>query len=180
MRAFRFPWTAFLTLSEQGVGMILKKLVEFLDSNNVRYTILTHSPAFTAQEIAHQAHISGKEIAKTVIVWMDGAMVMAVLPGSHIINFAHLQEHSGAKNVELAGETEFKDRFPNCEVGAMPPFGNLFNMPVYVASALKEDREIAFNAGSHRELVKMSYTDYERLVKPVIASFTIPRKTTLE
>jgi len=156
---------------------MLRKLVEFLDANGVKYTVLTHSPAFTAQEVAQSAHLRGKEIAKTVIVWMDGTMAMAVLPGSHMVEFTELRRESGAKEVELASESEFKDRFPECEVGAMPPVGNLFNMRVFVASALAEDKEIAFNAGTHRDLVKMSYEDYVRLVKPVVAAFSVRRKT---
>lgn len=156
--------------------MILKKLVEFLDRSNVKYTVCTHSPAFTAQEVAQSAHIPGKEIAKTVIVWMDGTMAMVVLPGSHMINFSLLREMTKANNVELATEAEFKDRFPECEVGAMPPFGNLFNMPVFVGSSLAEDSEIAFNAGSHRELVRMSYADYLNLVKPTVVPVTFRKK----
>lgn len=160
--------------------MILKKLVQFLDDNKVKYTVITHSPSFTSQEIAQSAHISGKELAKTIIVWMDGSMAMVVLPGSHMIDFAMLKVQSQAANVELANESEFKDRFPECEVGAMPPFGNLFAMRAFVASALKEDKEIAFNAGSHRELIKMAYDDYERLVKPVVAPFTFRKKGHVE
>lgn len=157
--------------------MILKKLVEYLDSNKVKYVVVTHSSAFTAQDVAQSAHIPGKEVAKTVIVWMDGTMAMAVLPASQMIDFTLLKAMTGAKNVELASESEFKDRFPECEVGAMPPFGNLFNMRVFVSNNLKEDKEIAFNSGSHRELVRMEYTDYERLVKPAIGSFTFKKKT---
>lgn len=157
--------------------MILKKLVEFLDSNSAKYVVVTHSPSFTAQDVAQSAHIPGKDVAKTVIVWMDGKMAMAVLPASHMINFMLLKEVSGAKNVELASESEFKDRFPECEVGAMPPFGNLFNTPVFVATGLAEDEEIAFNAGSHREMVKMAYADFARLVQPTLAAFSFKKKT---
>jgi len=157
--------------------MILKKLVEFLDSNKVKYIVVTHSTAFTAQDVAQSAHIPGKEVAKTVVVWMDGAMAMAVLPASHMIDFNLLKEVTGAKNVELASESEFKDRFPECEIGAMPPFGNLFNMRVFVSSSMSEDKEIAFNAGSHREMVKMSYEDFEKLVQPMVALFTFAKKS---
>ena len=157
--------------------MILKQLVDFLDSNKAKYIVISHSPAFTAQDVAQSAHIPGKEVAKTVIVWMDGTMAMSVLPASQMVDFNLLKEVTGAKNVELATESEFKDRFPDCEVGAMPPFGNLFNMRVFAASSLAEDKEIAFNAGSHRELLKMAYADFERLVKPRIGAFTFKRKT---
>ena len=156
--------------------MILKKMVEFLDKNAIRYVNVTHSTAFTAQDVAESAHISGKEMAKTVIVWMDGAMAMVVLPASSMIDFNKLKAVSGAASVELASEADFKDRFPECEVGAMPPFGNLFNTKVYADSLLSEDREISFNAGSHHELIRLPYSDFERLVKPAIGSFAVSKK----
>ena len=110
--------------------MILKQLVDFLETNKVKFVNITHSTAFTAQDVAESAHISGKEMAKTVIVWMDGAMAMAVLPAFSMVDFNKLKGSIGAKSIELASESEFKDRFPSCEIGAMPPFGNLFNMKV--------------------------------------------------
>jgi Ala-tRNA(Pro) deacylase len=162
------------------VDMILKKLVDFLDTNAVKYTILSHSLSYTALEVAHSVHIPGKEIAKTVIVWMDGTMAMVVLPGTSLINFTALREQIVAKNIELASESEFSSRFPECEVGAMPPFGNLFGMPVIASTMLADDKEIAFNAGSHHELVRMSYADYITLVKPMIASFTLKKGSYVE
>ena len=156
--------------------MILKQLVEFLDSNRIKYVNVTHSTAFTAQDVAESAHIPGKEMAKTVIVWMDGAMAMVVLPASSMIDFNKLKIAAAAKSIELASESEFKDRFPACEVGAMPPFGNLFNMKVFVDQALVEDKEIAFNAGTHHELIKMPYADYVNLVKPNVAAFAFQKK----
>lgn len=157
--------------------MILKKLMEHLDGNKVKYVVISHSTAFTAQDVAQSAHIPGKEVAKSVVVWMDGTMALAVLPASHMIDFSLLKEVTGAKNVELASESEFKDRFPECEIGAMPPFGNLFNMRVIASSSLSEDKEIAFNAGSHREMVKMPYVEFEKLVQPTVASFTFAKKS---
>ncbi len=156
--------------------MILKKLVEFLDSNQIKYVNVTHSTSFTAQDVAQSAHIPGKEMAKSVVVWMDGTMAMAVLPASSMIDFNKLKEEAGAKSVELASESEFKDRFPECEVGAMPPFGNLFDIKVLVDKSLAEDKEISFNAGSHHELVRMAYADYERLTKPKLGSFSLQKK----
>lgn len=156
--------------------MILKKLVEFLDGHQVKYVNITHSTAFTAQDVAQSAHIPGREMAKTVIVWMDGAMAMAVLPASSMVDFNKLKEVSGAKSVELASESEFKDRFPDCEVGAMPPVGGLFNIKVFADKMLAEDREIAFNAGSHHELIRMPYAEYEQLVKPALGSFAVQKK----
>ena len=148
--------------------MACAKLQEYLDEKQVRYISIKHSPAFTAQEIAAAAHIPGKEVAKTVVVKLDGAMAMVVLPATERIRMNHLKAETGAAKVELASETEFKDRFPDCEVGAMPPFGNLYEMDVFVKESLTTDMEIAFNAGTHTELIKMAYIDYEQLVGPKV------------
>lgn len=153
--------------------MPAKQLKRFLDEHRIRYVAITHSPAYTAQEIAASAHVPGKELAKTVMVKVDGKMAMAVLPGSFQVDFDLLTDVLGARHVELAGEREFKDRFPGCELGAMPPFGNLYEMDVYVAESLAADDEIAFNAGTHTELIRLAYADYERLVKPRVVKFTV-------
>lgn len=152
--------------------MPIQQLTDFLDRNRVKYAVISHSPANTAQETAALAHVPGRELAKTVLVKLDGAMAMAVLPASYQVNLARLAEVAGAGRAELATEDEFADSFPGCELGAMPPFGNLYGMPVLVAKGLAEDKEIAFNAGSHSELVRMRYEDFARLVQPRVASFT--------
>jgi len=152
--------------------MPVRKLIQFLDENNVKYMTIRHSRAFTMQEIAAKAHISGKEIAKTVMIKIQGKMGMAVLPASYIVDFESLKKIFGTGNVFLATENEFKDRFPDCELGAMPPFGNLYDREVYVAQSLTEDKEIAFNAGTHTELIRLRYEDYERLVKPRVFKFS--------
>lgn len=149
--------------------MPMRKLREFLDSHAVRYFVLSHSPAYTAQEIAAAAHVPGKELAKTVMVSIEGILAMVVLPASRQLDFERLRELTGTRDVELAGEKEFAGLFPDCEIGAMPPFGNLYGMDVYVAEELEDDEEIAFNAGSHNELVRLSYSDYKRLVHPKVA-----------
>jgi Ala-tRNA(Pro) deacylase len=138
----------------------------------VKYISLVHSVAYTAQEIAASAHIKGKELAKTVIVKLDGRLAMAVLPASYKIDLGMLKDATGAVEVEVASEQEFRDLFPGCQLGAMPPFGNLFDMPVFVAAKLAEDEEIAFNAGSHTELIKLAYRDFERLVQPKVVAFS--------
>ncbi len=148
--------------------MPAKKLKEFLDSNQVKYVTISHSPAFTAQEIAATAHIPGRELAKTVVAKADDRMVMAVVPASYQVVLDLLREATGAEHVALAEEQEFRDRFAQCEVGAMPPFGNLYGMEVFVSESLAEDEEIAFNAGSHTELIKLAYRDFERLVQPKV------------
>ncbi|NUO06912.1 MAG: YbaK/EbsC family protein [Candidatus Brocadia sinica] len=144
--------------------MPAKRLKEFLDSHNIKYIVISHSRAFTAQET---------ELAKTVMVKADGKMAMAVLPASYKVDFDLLRKATGSGRVEIANEKEFKDMFPECEIGAMPPFGNLYGVDVFVARSLTEDKEIAFNAGSHRELVRMAYKDFERLVKPKVMEFSV-------
>ena len=156
--------------------MPVKRLKEFLDSHDIKYVIISHSRAFTAQETATSAHIPVKELAKTVMVKMNGKMAMSILPASSKVDFELLKKATGSSKVEIASEKEFKDMFPECEVGAMPPFGNLYGMDVFVAESLTEDEEIAFNAGSHRELVKMAYKDFERLVKPKVTKFSVEMK----
>ena len=146
--------------------MPIQRLKNVLNQNGIKYVILKHSPAYTAQEIAAAAHIPGKEVAKTVILKLDGIFAMAVLPASCQIDFELLQDAFSATRVELATEDEFEKLFPNCEAGAMPPFGNLYGMHVYVAPELAEDEYIAFNAGSHSELIQMRYVDFEDLVQP--------------
>jgi len=146
--------------------------MQFLDGNAVRYVTGQHSPAYTAQEIAALAHVPGREWAKTVMVKLDGKMAMAVLPASSRVVFDLLKETSGARTAELATEQEFKDLCPECEVGAMPPFGNLFGMDVFVDQALAEDAEIAFSAGTHTEMVRLPFADFQRLVKPKIVKLS--------
>ena len=152
--------------------MPIQKLKKFLDDNGVKFVSIQHSAAYTAQEVAALAHIPGEEMAKTVMVKIDGNLAMAVVPASHQVDFDRLREVAGAKQVELASEGEFKDHFPACDVGAMPPFGNLYDMTVYCSEALSEDLEVAFSAGSHSELIRLAYADYEQLVQPQIASFS--------
>jgi Ala-tRNA(Pro) deacylase len=155
--------------------MPVTKLKEFLDSHQIKYVVIAHSPAYTAQEIAASAHISGKELAKTVVVKLDGKMALAVLPASYKVDLELLKKATGATRVELADEKEFVGMFPNCEPGGMPPFGNLFGMDVFVADTLAEDEEIAFNAGSRSELIKLAYKDYEQLVQPKVFKFSAMR-----
>ena len=152
--------------------MPVERLKRFLESEGVKYVTLSHSQAFTAQEIAASAHVPGKELAKTVMVKVDGDMAMAVLPADDRVDRELIQQAAGADAVELASESEFKDLFTNCELGAMPPFGNLWGMRVFVDQRLTEDEEIAFNAGSHSELVRLAYADFERLVQPEIVHLT--------
>jgi Ala-tRNA(Pro) deacylase len=153
-------------MKKGGTAMPIRKLKNFLDDRGIKYVTVIHSAAYTAQEIAASAHIRGKELAKTVMIIADDKMAMAVVPATCRVDFDLLKKSIGARKVELASEEEFKDVFPDCEVGAMPPFGNLYGIDVYVDKRLAEDRVIAFNAGSHTELIKLPYADYLNLVKP--------------
>jgi Ala-tRNA(Pro) deacylase len=152
--------------------MVSSQVMNFLDERNVRYEVISHSPAYTAQGVAAAAHVKGMELAKTVIVKVDGTPAMAVLPAPFKINFDKLQAAIAGEQVELASEAEFQSLFPDCELGAMPPFGNLYGMDVYVAQSLTEDEHIAFNAGTHTDLIRMAYKDFESLVKPKILRFS--------
>ncbi|HEY7096998.1 MAG TPA: YbaK/EbsC family protein [Terriglobales bacterium] len=155
--------------------MSLNRLKDFLDSHDIKYVIISHSLAYTAQGIAALVHIPGKELAKTVVVKIDGKLTMAVVPASRYVDLRLLKSASGASSVKIADEDEFRDRFPDCETGAMPPFGNLYDMKVFVDPILSRDKEIAFNAGSHRELVRLAWDDFERLVKPTVIALVTKR-----
>jgi Ala-tRNA(Pro) deacylase len=152
--------------------MPLTKVRAFLDEHHIKYVVISHSKAYTAQGIAAIAHIPGQELAKTVIVKLDGALAMAVLPASFQIDLLALKKAIGVKDATLASEREFKQQFPDCETGAMPPFGNLYGIPLYVDETLTRDNEIAFNAGTHLELIRMSFVDFAELVKPVVMKFS--------
>ena len=157
--------------------MPLQKLKELLERNGVPYETIVHLPAYTAQGLAAVTHISGKEVAKTVMVKLNGALAMAVLPASHRIDLRLLQAASGASTVTIANEAEFKDAFPGCETGAMPPFGSLYSLPVLVDETVTQDTEIVFNAGSHTELVRLAYEDFARVEKPKVLKFSAGAST---
>ncbi len=152
--------------SQEESDMSGSRLRDFLDKEKVKYVTITHSPAFTAQEIAESSHVPGKELAKTVIVKIDGRLAMVVTPATEHVKLHVLEATLGATEVALASESDFENSFPDCETGAMPPFGNLYDMPVFVSQSLREDDHIAFNAGSHSELVRLPYAEFERLVEP--------------
>jgi Ala-tRNA(Pro) deacylase len=151
--------------------MPTKRLKDFLDKEGVEYLTIQHSQAFTMSQVAHLAHISGKKLAKTVMIELDGKLAMAVLPSNDRVDLALLEELTGSDSVTLASEDEFKKAFPECEAGAMPPFGNLYGMDVFVSPKLERNEQIAFNAGTHTELLQLAYRDFERLVKPKVLEF---------
>lgn len=155
--------------------MPAKALREFLNKHHVKFVTIAHSKAFTAQEVAASAHIPGKELAKPVVVKIDGAMALVVVPASFKVDLEAVKAAAGARRVELAGEGEFRDRFPECDLGAMPPFGHLYGMATYVADLLATDQEIAFNACTHSELFRLKYADFARLEKPMVGRFVMAR-----
>jgi Ala-tRNA(Pro) deacylase len=155
---------------------ILKRLKELLDQAKISYEVYNHPVAFTAQGVAASQHIPGQEMAKVVILKADGSPVMTVVPASRMISLAKVKAALGAKQVALAEEKDFASLFPECEIGGMPPFGNLFGLPVYVDLALEKDEAIFFNAGNHQQTVKVKYSDFKELVKPLAVSLTHERK----
>jgi len=148
-----------------------KRILAFLKENNVQFTMSQHPKAYTAQRIAATAHIPGKILAKTIVVKIDGKIALAVLPANDRISFKEYSRQLHAKKVELATEEEFRKLFPDCETGAMPPFGNLYDIATYVASDLTQNKEVAFNACNHIDVITMKFEDYNRLVSPVVVHF---------
>jgi Ala-tRNA(Pro) deacylase len=155
---------------------IMKKLSDLFEEKKISYEVYNHPLAYTAQEIAATQHFSGDAMAKVVILKVDGVLTMAVLRGSDKLSLATIGESLNAREVQMASEDEFVSRFPSCEIGAMPPFGNLFGMTVYVDPALEEDEEIYFNAGNHVQTVRLRYKDYERLVHPRVVHMTAAKR----
>jgi Ala-tRNA(Pro) deacylase len=161
-------------LGERSTPMsVSARLKSFLDANRVRYESLSHSTTYTAQGTATVMQISGREMAKTVVLRAgenERETILAVLPGPKHVNLDKLAKVLGTP-VRLATELEFSELFPDCELGAMPPFGALYDLPVYVEESLAKDKEVVFNAGTHRDVVRMTYEDFIRLAKPKICLF---------
>lgn len=151
-----------------------KLLRAYLDEAHIEYMVRGHRPAFSASRVAEAAHVPGRDLAKVVIVWMDNRLVMTVLPSTQHIDLEHLRELAGARAVRLAHEEEFAARFDQCELGAMPPFGNLYDMEVFVAESLTHDDYISFNACTHTDIMTIAYADFERLVRPRVLAFAEP------
>ncbi len=150
-----------------------ERLQRMLEEAGVPYQLMVHPVAYTAQEVAAHLHVSGYQVAKVVMAKVDDRLVMLVLPAPYRVDLERLCRALGAASARLAHEPEFAEVFPDCEVGAMPPFGNLYGIPVYVDRSLTRDPEIVFNAGTHRETLRMRYADYERLVRPQVLDFAV-------
>lgn len=145
---------------------MMPRLLNYLSENNIPYSTITHAPAYTAQQIAASAHIPGKKMAKTVIIQSGDQYAMVVLPANKKVDLNLFKVASGWKEANIANEYQFIDRFPDCEAGAMPPFGNLYGMEVFIDPDLTHGSDIFFNGGTHSELIKVSFEDYSRLVHP--------------
>ena len=150
---------------------VAKNLQKYLKENRVSYKAARHKVAYTAQEIAAAQHVPGKQLVKSVLVKTGKDFSIAVLPAIYLIDFKALKKLSKAKSVSLAHEKDMAAVIPDYEPGAMPPFGNLYNLPVYVEKSLTEGKEIVFNAGSHTDTIKMKYKDFEKLAKPKVGNF---------
>jgi len=148
------------------------RLIECLNENKVRYDVLQHPQAVSAQRIAQAEHVKGRHHAKVVIVKSGEEHLMMVLPADHHIDLEKIETAVG-KSVSLDREQEFKSLFPDCVTGAMPPFGNLYGLPTYVDQSLAEQDYIVFEAGTHTDAIKMSYRDYEKIVKPKVNDLAI-------
>jgi Ala-tRNA(Pro) deacylase len=146
--------------------MATRRIREFLDGSGVRYISISHSLAYTAQEIAESVHVPGDEMAKTVIVWIDNRLVMAVVPATKDVSVELLRRETGSQHVHLADEADFADRFLGCQLGTVPPFGILFGMETYIDRCMSRQEHIAFNAGTHTDVIVMRSDDYQRLATP--------------
>ncbi len=153
--------------------MPLTRIKGYLNSHNIDYSIIEHAPTYTAERTAQVAHVPPVELAKTVMVDVDGRLAMAVLPASLHVDLELLRGAVGGDRVAIAAEEDFKEVFAECEVGAMPPFGNLYGIEVFVARALTDDEEIVFNAGTHTQLIRMKYRDFEMLVRPTVLTMAV-------
>jgi Ala-tRNA(Pro) deacylase len=158
-------------LKEEAMS-IPSSILEFLDSRRIRYRHLTHPQEFAASRVAESQHVSGKELAKSVLVVADDRLVMAVIPANERLDLEKMAHLVGAAGLRLARESEFQDRFPGCEVGAEPPLGQLYGVPLWLDVSFEDHATITFNAGTHTDTIQMSVTDFEELEKPVVGRLT--------
>lgn len=149
-----------------------QKLQSVLEANHLAFTQTTHTAAFTAREVASAEHLPAREVAKTVVLFGDGGFRMIVIPANKLVDFQEVRLALGLSHVRLATEDELSKLFPDCELGAMPPVGNIYDMPVYLDSSLAAEPEIVFNAGTHREAIHMQTADYRQLVSPTIVALS--------
>jgi len=153
---------------------IPQRIRDYLDSQGVSYETLHHSQAFTAQEVAHSLHVSGKKCVKAVVAEGDNKTVILVMPASHRLNFQELKSALKANRLEMLVESELVGLFPDCDLGAVPPFGNLYGIDVWVDRAVASTEKILFCAGTHEDCIRMRYADFARLTRPFVGHFSEP------
>jgi Ala-tRNA(Pro) deacylase len=149
---------------------LLVRIQELLDRSGVAYTHTVHPLAYTAREVAAAEHLPAQEVAKVVVFLAENGYRMVVLPANKVVDFPELRAMLGVSHARLATEKELSQLFPDCDLGAMPPFGNLYGMPVYLDSSLLSDEQIAFNAGTHRDVVHVRLIDLRQMVNPEVVS----------
>ncbi len=152
---------------------VCKRLREHLDARNIKYIVVSHSRAFTAQEIAASLHVPGREMAKTVVIKSSKGLALCVIRAMDKVDVELVADRLAAPVARIATEQEFQHQFPDCEMGAMPPFGHLYGVPTLVDELLAKDDAIVFNAGTHTDVARMTYRDFARLVKPQVARLTL-------
>ncbi|MGD0462239.1 MAG: YbaK/EbsC family protein [Tepidisphaeraceae bacterium] len=148
--------------------MATRRIREFLIGNKIPYSSINHTCAYTAQEVAESSHVPGRCMAKVVVVWLDGKLAIVVVPATKVVDLAKLRRETGTLDARLAEEADFRDRFSDCQVGTVPPFGNLFGLETFLDRQMTNGEQFAFNAGTHRDIIVIQYSDYSRLVKPRI------------
>jgi Ala-tRNA(Pro) deacylase len=149
---------------------LMEKLRAFLEQNHAEYTHTVHSLAYTAREVAAAEHLPAREVAKIVVVHADNGYHMFILPANRMVDFQEIRDMLGFSHARMVPETELNRLFPDCELGAMPPFGNLYGMPVYLDSGLAAEETLTFNAGTHRDVVHMRTSEFQKLVRPTLVS----------
>lgn len=152
---------------------IPQKIKSYLDEHKIAYEAIHHRRDYTAQEAAADTHTPGKDFAKTVVLFVDNNYCIVVLPAIYQVDMKKIRKALNAKRVSLASEDEIAEICSDCEVGAMPPFGPFYKLPVYVSHHLAQDHMITFNAGTHEDAIRMLYRDFEKLVKPVVVDLTV-------
>ena len=158
---------------------VANRVREYLEEQKVPYTHCTHRLAYTAQEVAAAQHVPGRQMAKTIVLKADSQYILLVLSAIMKVSLKVLRDELPFKHIELATEKEFASLFPDCEIGAMAPFGNLYQLPVYVDKSLTDDDEIVFNAGTHVDTIRIKYPDFARLVRPIVIRAALPAELTV-
>jgi len=158
---------------QEKTPLILARLKVLFKREGVPYRVIPHEAVYTASELAESIHVPGRKVVKVVIVKSFGEDIMAVLPSHRQIDLNRFAEVIGKRKVTLEDEETMSKRFPDCEAGAMPPFGGFYGLPVYCDASLAHEPVIFFSAGTHRVVIEMRYQDYVRIVLPSVSHFVM-------